>query len=107
MRWLGSNQRRCGLTLLEVLVATAIFLIALGAIVQLLSVSNNASYEAKVLSQAAHLAQSKLAELRVGALGLQSVSEQPLDDDPTFMWSMEVAQGPFPGTFQATVRVFR
>ena len=107
MRFLGSSQRRHGLTLLEVLVATAIFLIAMGALLQLLFVANNASYEAKVLSQAAHLAQSKLAELRVGALGFQSVSDQPLDDDPTFNWSLEVGQGPFPGTFQALVRVYR
>jgi prepilin-type N-terminal cleavage/methylation domain-containing protein len=107
MRIRGSSQRRHGLTLLEVLVATAIFLIAMGALLQLLFVANNASYEAKVLSQAAHLAQSKLAELRVGALGFQSVSDQPLDDDPTFRWSLEVGQGPFPGTFQAIVRVYR
>jgi prepilin-type N-terminal cleavage/methylation domain-containing protein len=107
MRLIGSSQRRRGLTLLEVLIATAIFLIALGGLTQLLSVANNASYEAKVISQAAHLAQTKLAELRAGILGFQSVSDQPLDDDPTFNWSLEVGQGPAPNLSLATVRVYR
>ena len=107
MRISGSHFRRRGLTLLEVLVATAIFLVALGGLTQLLTVANNAAYEARVLSQAGQLAQTKLAELRAGIQTLQSVSDDELEEDPSFRWSLDVSEGPAPNLSLATVRVYR
>src|SRR5947209_4610441 len=99
--------RRPGLSLLEVIFAMAIFLFSLAALVHLLSLANASAYEAKHRSIAAHLARSKMAEVRVGAVPLEAVSESDLEDDPDFKWSMEVSSGPTDGLSLVHLRVFR
>src|SRR5438132_1179248 len=85
--------RRLGLSLLEVLVSLAIFLMALTALVHLISQSSHLSVEGSHRARAAQLAHGKLNELASGALPLQSQSDGSFDDEPDFRWSAEVATG--------------
>jgi general secretion pathway protein I len=101
------RSRRPGLSLLEVLIAMTIFLLSLAALVHLVSMANASAYEAKHRSVAAHLARSKMAEVRIGALPLESVGETPLEDDPDFQWQMDVAGAPADGLHLVHIRVFR
>ncbi|NBO94169.1 MAG: hypothetical protein EBV06_17945, partial [Planctomycetia bacterium] len=99
--------RRPGLSLLEVIFAMAIFLTSLAALAQLISMANTAAYEAKYRSLAVQLARSKMAEVRVGAVALDSVGDSPLPDDSDFNWEMDVSSGSVEGLHQVTLRVYR
>jgi prepilin-type N-terminal cleavage/methylation domain-containing protein len=78
----GAVASRPGLTLLEVLVALAIFLLSLGALVQLTSFAGRQAVDARRRSDETRLAQSKLAEVLAGAVPLQGQGETPFDEDP-------------------------
>jgi general secretion pathway protein I len=95
-------KRRPGLSLLEVLVALAIFLLAIVAIGRLVVLAGEQALDVKLQSQAAQIAESKLAEIAVGAVALESQSEVPVEEDPDWLWSLDV-----PGLWNVTVRVLR
>src|SRR5437588_11586009 len=99
------RTRRDGLSLIEVLAAMAIFLMALTALVHLVNTSSNYAFEAHHRTQAARLAHSKMNEVLIGAVGLQSESDAPLEDDPSYHWSLDVQAGPSQGLYNVTVRV--
>lgn len=95
------------MSLLEVIVAMAIFLISLVAISRLTDVGNRQAVEVDLRSQAALIAQSKLAELSSGVLSLTSQSDTPLDDDPDWTWSVEDTADNIPGLHRVRVTVWR
>lgn len=64
------TRKRKGLTLIEVLVATAIFLISLVAIGQLINASSDQAIDVQLRSRAARLAQSKMSEYTSGIRSL-------------------------------------
>lgn len=100
------SPRRRGLSLLEVLVALAIFLFALVGLSQIATISTNRAIELKQRSEASQLAQSKMAEVLGGAVGLTSTSEAPIDEEPDFNWALSVEQhATVPGLWVATVTV--
>ena len=66
----GRAGGRPGLTLLEVLVALAIFLLSFAAISQLVTTAGHRALEARRKEEAARLARSKLAEVFAGAVPL-------------------------------------
>jgi prepilin-type N-terminal cleavage/methylation domain-containing protein len=82
---------RPGLSLLEVLTALAIFLIALIALGQLLTMSGERAFEVQQQSHGAQLCQSKLAEVVSGAVPLSSNSG-PYDEDPNWQWNVDAEQ---------------
>ena len=96
---------RSGLTLLEVLVSTAIFLGALTAIIQLFSLGNEAEIMAKLDSEAVIRCESKMAEVLVGWEPTNSVSEQPFDDSANWQYSIDVVDTGTEGLLQITVTV--
>jgi type II secretion system protein I len=90
-----ARRPRRGLSLLEVIIALAIFLTAVVAISQLIQMGGNRALELHWRNQAARLAQSKMSEVRMGVLPLQSVGDQPFSDEPDeetqkFHWSVDV-----------------
>src|ERR1700678_676425 len=73
--------RRPGLSLLEVLVALAIFLLAIGALWQLVGQATLNAEKAHHQAQAARIAQCKLHLVMAGRYPLSGVEEQSADDD--------------------------
>lgn len=96
---------RDGLSLLEVLVSLAIFMMALTALVYLVNNSSTLALEAQSRSRCAQLARSKINEMAAGALPLEGQSEASFDEEPLYRWSSEVGEGGAPGLFNVTVTV--
>ena len=101
------GHRRRGLSLLEVLVALAIFLMSLVALGQLITLGSDMARDVQWMSRALMLAQSRMAELNVGSLPLTSVSETPCDEDTDFNWSVDAQTGATQGLYEVTVTISR
>lgn len=80
-------RKRSGLTLMEVLVSLAIFLLSLGAIGQLISVGSDYALAAQFKQEGTFLCYSKLAELEAGAEPLQNQNGAAFQNDPNWTWS--------------------
>jgi type II secretion system protein I len=96
---------RPGLTLLEVLVALAIFLLSLAAISQLVTTAGQRALDARRKEEAARLARSKLAEVFAGVVPMQSTSDAPFDQDPDYSWSLTADSASLSGLWLVTVTV--
>jgi type II secretory pathway pseudopilin PulG len=101
------GTKRSGLSLLEVILALAIFLMSLVALGQLISLGGDMARDVQWISRAMMLAESRMAELSAGSLPLTSQSETPCDDDPDFSWSVDAEADSLPGLFRVTVTVSR
>jgi len=97
------------LTLLEVIVAMAIFLVALAAIGQLIQFGMMRALDAEYQSQALQKAQSKMAEVIAGAEPLGSQTDSPFPDDPdgVWHWSIDAAQEDFANAWRVKITVSR
>jgi len=98
------NGRR-GLTLLEVLVALGIFLMAFATISQMITISADRALEVQQLAQASQLCQAKLAEVAAGVVPLSGQTDVPFDEAPKFLWSLDAAQTQIAGLWKVTVKV--
>lgn len=96
---------RAGLTLLEVIVSVAIFLIGIIAVGGLIQMSTNLATDIAAETEALQLCQSKLGEVVAGAVPLQAQPEQPFEHNPKWTWSMECTQGEIPSLWQVEVTV--
>jgi len=101
------HGRRPGMSLLEVLVAVAIFLLALGGISHLVSSAGNRALEVNLRNQEARLCQSKMAEVASGILPLNSQNDTPFDEDPDFHWSVTADTTQIANLWTVTVKVTR
>jgi type II secretion system protein I len=101
------THRRRGLSLLEVLVALAIFLLAVVAIGRLIILGGENALEVQMQSEAALICQSQMNKVTAGVVPLSSQAEVPLDEDPAWLWSLDAEQGTVPGLWTVTVRVLR
>jgi general secretion pathway protein I len=99
--------RRPGLSLLEVLLALAIFLMSLVAIGGLIDFGSDQGMAASMQAAGTRLAQSKLAEVEAGAIDVASGGSGTFDDEPEWNWSVESTPTPYPNTYDVTVRVWR
>jgi general secretion pathway protein I len=98
---------RPGLTLLEVLVALAIFLMSLAAISQLVTSAGKRALDARRKDETARLARSKYAEVYAGVVPLQSASDTPFDEDPDYTWSLTADSATMTGLWSISVTVKR
>lgn len=98
---------RQGLTLLEVLIALAIFLFSLVAISRLVDAGVDLAVESDLRSYGSMLAQSKLAQVTAGAIPLASQPASADEDDPDWSWSMEAEQDAIPNLWRIKVTVTR
>ena len=100
------DNGRAGLTLLEVVISLAIFLISLTAISQLMSLSSGNVMEASVRGKAALLCQSKMAEVVAGEADLSAGSGDYDGANKGFEWHLECEQdGDLPGLWNVEVFV--
>ena len=101
-------MNRAGLTLLEVLVALAIFLVSLIGIGQLITMGADRARDVQQQAESTRLCQSKLAEVVAGVVPVSSSqSSTPFDEDPNWEWSMDSEQGSVTGLYSITVHVSR
>src|SRR5205807_5324829 len=94
---LRAPAARPALTLMEVLVSLAIFLMSLAALTRLVTFAGERALEAQYRSQATLHCLSQLAEVEAGSIALGSQGESPVGDDPDYEWSMDAAQGQVAG----------
>jgi type II secretion system protein I len=101
--------RRSGLSLLEVLVALAIFLISLIGIGRLITFAADRARDVEQQALAIQMCESKLAEAAAGALTLGTAQPStPFDEDPSWEWSMDCDQAAnLPGLWNVTIHVTR
>lgn len=82
---------RKGLTLLEILVSTAIMVASLTAIMQLLNVGHNARLSTILDSEAILRCQTIMGELAGGVRPLTSTGESAFEDNDSWIWSATVS----------------
>jgi len=80
------------MTLLEVVLALAIFFGSLAVLSQLAWNGSRAAVQGRLQSQAVVRCEAKLAEVVCGAVPLQNSSPQPYTDDPKWSWSVSLGQ---------------
>jgi Tfp pilus assembly protein PilV len=102
---LRAPAARPALTLMEVLVSLAIFLLSLAALTRLVTYAGERALEAQYRSQATMYCLSQLAEVEAGSIGLSSQGETALEEDPEYEWSMDATQGQVVGLWTVTVTV--
>jgi prepilin-type N-terminal cleavage/methylation domain-containing protein len=90
------QRRRRGLTLLEVIVAMAIFLMSFIALASLLNMGQMHAIEVQLQATALQKAQSKMSDVICGSEALGSQSSVPFTEDLTqqWTWSMDAEQDP-------------
>jgi general secretion pathway protein I len=84
------EERRRGLTIYEVVLSMAIFVLAMVAVTQLVSSGSRASVNAQLQSQAALRAETKMAEVVAGFQPLASVAGEADPEDERWLWSLDV-----------------
>lgn len=105
-RPLATHPPRGGLTLYEVMLSLIILLGALAVLVQHMRVGAQAGIQGQLNSQAAMLAETKMAEVLGGVEPMAAVAGVPLEtNDPGWSWSLTVAAGPAQDLLDLTVTV--
>jgi prepilin-type N-terminal cleavage/methylation domain-containing protein len=104
------GRRRCrrqALTLLEVLIALAIFLLAMVVFGEMIVQNGETATYIQRLNLANRLCKSKMAEVASGLVPLSSQDEVAFDDAPDFTWSLDAESGAVDGLWTVTVTVRR
>jgi Tfp pilus assembly protein PilV len=104
-----NRNKRPGLSLLEVIIAMAIFLMSLVVIGKVVTLGGERSLDVEQQSEAAMLAQAKLHEVLIGAIPLASQADgAPFDEAPDYTWSLAAEQNSsVSNLWNVTVRVTR
>jgi general secretion pathway protein I len=102
-----SHAPRRGLSLIEVLLALAIFVMALTAIGRLVDMGTDRELDGRLQTQGSRLVQSKLAEFESGAAALESGSGTFEGDDAGWQWTAEVAAQSTPNLYLVTITATR
>jgi prepilin-type N-terminal cleavage/methylation domain-containing protein len=100
-------NRRRGLSLLEVLMAMAIFLFSIVAISRLVIAAADRALETRYRSEAVQICQQKLMRVTIGDVPLSSQGDTPDDDDPDWHWSINAEQGNVANLWNITVKASR
>lgn len=101
----NSNSRRRALTLLEVVLALAIFSGSMVALGQLAWSGTQAAVQARLNTQATIRCEAKLNEILAGAEGMRSVSGMAFPDDSSWTWSQVVTSSNYPELVQIDLMV--
>ena len=98
---------RAGLSLLEVLVALAIFLLSLAAIAGLVDFGSERAQAAAMTTLGTRLAQGKLAEVEAGVAPPNAAESGTFDDEPDWTYTLEPGAALAANTYPVTVTVRR
>jgi general secretion pathway protein I len=94
---------RAGLSLLEVILAIAILGGSVAVIGELVRLGARQAEEARELTIAQLLCESKLEEIAAGAIAPEAVGDVPFELDPRWSYSIEVGSLDNPDLLQVTV----
>lgn len=101
-----TRVRRPGLSLIEVLLAMAIFIMSIVAIGRLVDIGTEREMEARFHTRGARLAEAKLAEIEAGAVSFTE-SGGTFPEDPDWSWTMTAELQSLPNLYLVTVTVSR
>lgn len=82
-------RRRRGLTLFEIVVAMGILLVGITALYKLITDASYKAARVNFKAQASLRCQSKLAEVTIGEVGLDSTDFQSFADDANWQWRLQ------------------
>ena len=99
---------RRGLSLLEVIIAMAILVLAIVAINKLVDIGTDRGNDARAYTRGTRLAQSKMAEVEAGLVSVSSETDGQFEGDDA-AWGFKVTPEPAgpPNLYTVTVRVTR
>ena len=97
--------RRYGFSLLEMILAIAILGGALVVIGHLVNIGYRSATEARIRHQANILADTKMAEVSAGVIELNSVSGSVIEEDPDWLYAVNVEPSDYLGLLMVTVTV--
>ncbi|TVS15567.1 MAG: hypothetical protein EA424_15705 [Planctomycetaceae bacterium] len=97
------SAARAGLSLLEVILAIAILGGSIAVIGELVRLGARQAEEARELTIAQLLCESKLEEIAAGVIAPEPVGDVPFDLDPRWSYSIEVGSLDNPDLLQVTV----
>jgi Tfp pilus assembly protein PilV len=101
------RQPRQGLSILEVLVSMAIFLLSLVAIASLVDFGAERATAAAMTNLGTRLAQAKLAELEAGVVPPSTSETGTFEDEPEWTYALEPGAPLAANTIPVTIRVSR
>jgi prepilin-type N-terminal cleavage/methylation domain-containing protein len=84
------SRKRLGFSLMEMLVATAILLVAVGILTELAGVGRQHASRAEDAAAAQRICQNLLDEILCGAIPLASTSESVVPEEPDWTFSVDV-----------------
>jgi len=93
------------MTLLEVLTALAIFLMAMVAFGDIVIRNGQVALDIQHQNLATRLCQSKMAEVASGLVPLASDGGEAFDEEPDYTWAVDAEQGQMNGVWNVTVTV--
>jgi general secretion pathway protein I len=99
----GRRRRNAGLSLLEVILAIAILGGCIAVIGELVRLGARQAEEARELTTAQLLCESKLEEIAAGVYAPESVGNVPFETDPRWSYSIEVGSLDTQNLIQVTV----
>ena len=105
MRMQSPRHARKGLTLIEVLVSLAIFLMSIVAIYRLIDLASDNAQEIVNQSRSTRLMESKMAEFIAGSEALSGSTSGQFDEEPGWSWSADMEQDAIPNLWKVTVTV--
>ncbi len=88
---------RRGFSLLEVLLATGILIGSAIVLMELASIGNRHAASARDLSKSQLICETKLNEILCGAASAETLRPTPLEDDPHWVYWLDVTQAEQPG----------
>ncbi len=106
--WLRNRKRLpAGFTLLEVLLALGVFIIAATMLSRLVFLGIENARAAQEMSLALNIAQSRFADLDVGAITINDVGSFYANEDQTFQWTMTVTSTNLEYLYNVSIEVKR
>jgi general secretion pathway protein I len=104
----ASCSARRGVSLIEVLLATAIFLLSIAAIGVLVGVGSDNALDATRTNLCSQLAREKMAELEagIGDVTISSGGSGTFADRPNYNWEVVSVPASVPNAYDVTVRVW-
>lgn len=99
------TRHRPGITLIEVLLGLAIFLLALVPISRLVGMGTDSALEAALQSDGMRLAASKMAEVEAGVVSAVGGGSGTFEDEPAWSWEVQSSPTAIPNLYAITVTV--
>jgi prepilin-type N-terminal cleavage/methylation domain-containing protein len=103
-----ARRPRRGLSLLEVIIALAVLVLAIVAINRLVDIGTDRGNDARSYTRGTRLAQSKMAEVEAGLVSVSSETDGQFEGDDA-AWAYKITPEPAgpPNLYTVTVRVTR